>query len=103
VSRLKSELGGGQWAYVHNAAGGFYGFFGKRVPVAGCNVYLQVEASKKQNKLCFNIDVREPGEQKLLGDMWHKRVIGEAQETRYLRCKAWPHARRQDDDRCEAE
>ncbi|WP_322053239.1 PD-(D/E)XK nuclease family protein [Paraburkholderia bannensis] len=78
VSRLKEELGGGQWAYVHNGAGGFYGFFGKRVPVAGCKVYLQVEMSPKENKLCFKIDVMEQNQQKHLRDLWHSKLIGES-------------------------
>jgi hypothetical protein len=78
VSRLKEELGSGQWAYVHNDAGGFYGFFGTRVPVAGCEVYLQVEMSPKENKLCFKVDVPEQEQQKHLRDLWHRKLIGES-------------------------
>ncbi|WOD14483.1 hypothetical protein [Paraburkholderia kirstenboschensis] len=78
MSRLKEELGSGQWAYVHNGAGGFYGYFGKRVPAAGCKVYLQIETSPKENKLCFKIDVPEQGQQKHLRDLWHKKLISES-------------------------
>lgn len=41
-------------------------------------VYLQVETSPKENKLCFKIEALEQGQQKRLRDLWRKKLLGEA-------------------------
>jgi hypothetical protein len=78
VARLQEELGGGHWEYMPNGAGGFFGYFGEPVQADGCKVYLQVEMSPRENKLCFKIDVREEAHQKRLRDHWHQKLIAES-------------------------
>lgn len=80
VSRLQEELGCGQWGYMPNAIGGFFGYYGKRVQAVGCKVYLQVEMSQRENKLCLKIDVAQPDQQRRLRDIWHSKLMAESAE-----------------------
>jgi hypothetical protein len=80
VSRLKSELGAGQWDYVNNKAKGFYGYFGKRVQVDDGAMYLQVEMSARENKLCIKIDAKDDNRTKHFGDRWSKKCVADSRK-----------------------
>lgn len=80
VSRLKSELGVGQWDYVNNKAGGFYGYFGKRIRLDDGAMYLQVEMSARENKLCIKIDVKDDDRTKHFGHRWSKRCVADSRK-----------------------
>jgi hypothetical protein len=77
---LKSELGVGQWDYVNNKAGGFYGYFGKRIRLDDGAMYLQVEMSARENKLCIKIDVKDDDRTKHFGHRWSKRCVADSRK-----------------------
>jgi len=54
---LQSRLGDGDWGYVPNRSGGFWGFWwhGKEQPMGDAKPYLQLE----ERDLCFKVEIPE--------------------------------------------
>ncbi|WP_178863498.1 PD-(D/E)XK nuclease family protein [Thiomicrorhabdus cannonii] len=78
---LKNEFPAGQWKYVPNPSGGFYGFWwAERKTDEPCPIKLQVEgtAAKKQQpsigKLCFKIKAIEDTLRKKLRSQWRHEL-----------------------------
>lgn len=68
---LQNEFGKGEWGFVPNNAGGFYGFWWCFQENKDCISYLQLEAEK----LCFKIEVINESMQKSIRDKWSKVIL----------------------------
>jgi len=64
---LQELLQSGNWGYVPNASGGFYGFWWN----GRDKKYLQLE----EGKLCFKLEVEDEREQTRQRNAWHKRLV----------------------------
>ncbi|WP_422472652.1 PD-(D/E)XK nuclease family protein [Endozoicomonas sp. ALB032] len=69
--RLQEELGTGDWGYVANPSGGFFGYWWSAFCDEHSKQYLQLE----QNKLCFKIEVYNKEERRQLRSQWHKQIL----------------------------
>lgn len=78
-SHLQDTLGDGEWDYVPNAAGGFWGFWWHFLTSADCQVYLQIE----QGKFCFKIIMEDADRRRDLRVKWHG-LIAETSSTHGL-------------------
>lgn len=77
-SEVQKELGG-DWDYVPNPRGGFYGHWWYWHGDDECKQYLQLE----ENKLCFKVWVKDPKRRSELRSKWYKRIITESQKFEF--------------------
>jgi len=70
---LQQRLGTGEWSYVPNPSGGFWGFYWYWRKWNGALVYLQLE----KDKLCFKIEVKDKSLQSRLRNEYLKLLTSE--------------------------
>lgn len=73
---IQRRLQDGDWDYIANPAGGFFGFWWHFKKANECEVYLQIE----QDKLCFKIWTVDAEKRKYLRQHWHEIIINECQK-----------------------
>lgn len=70
-SELQARMGTGEWGFVPNAAGGFYGFWWEWTGrLDGAEPYLQLE----ERKLCFKIDASEEPDLQAARSEWSRNI-----------------------------
>lgn len=77
--KLQETLGMGNWGYVANPSGGFFGYWWSTFSDEKSEQYLQLE----QNKLCFKIRVSNHEERRQLRNHWHKQILAESKKDTY--------------------
>ena len=80
---LDVRQSGNGWGYIHNKAGGFFGFYWKPSDSNGAELYLQIETKPgKEAKLCFKVGAegKTDEEKKRLREHWRKRVLDAGRE-----------------------
>jgi hypothetical protein len=70
-STLQDEFGDGQWGYVSNKTGGFYGYWWHFLGNDACEQYCQLE----QQTLCFKISVGKSSNRVELRSTWFERIL----------------------------
>lgn len=70
-SEIQRQLGDGEWGYVANPAGGFFGYWWHWQSDAESDQYLQIE----QGSLCFKISVDDATKRSDLRSKWLPRVL----------------------------
>lgn len=78
---IEEELTGdyerNRWGYVHNAAGGFFGYWWNARPIKGVEVYLQLEVvtgRRAEQRLCFKVAVGNKENYSVTRNKWHNLV-----------------------------
>jgi hypothetical protein len=83
-TELRTRLGKGDWGYVSNGNGGFLGYWWNFHDLGDCKVYLQLEQisleDNQYGRLCFKIDVDEPGHRSKKRNEWHRKIMSRAKE-----------------------
>ena len=76
--RLQTELGAGDWDYVHNPSGGFLGMWWHFQGDDSCEQYIQLE----EEKLCIKIWVNKAEDRKALRAKWFRTFVDSGKEKK---------------------
>jgi hypothetical protein len=75
---IQKQLNDGDWEFVNNTSGGFYGFWWHWKNDNECKQYLQLE----ETKLCFKIEVKDKAKQAGLKYKWSDLILKAAENTK---------------------
>jgi hypothetical protein len=68
---IQQVLGDGDWGYVPNPSGGFFGYWWNWHSDADSHQYVQIE----QKSLCFKIEVEDQEKRSELRSKWNTRIL----------------------------
>lgn len=75
-SKVQEDIKDGEWGYVPNQTGGFWGFYWNWKEIEDCHLYLQIE----ENKLCFKIEVKNKEARKEKRQYWFEYFYEEGKK-----------------------